>query len=68
MTEKIERVPVANYSVYGARKAWAELNRHGVEVAMCTVERLTHNAGLRGPAPRQVSSHNPAGAGGRKAH
>ena len=37
-----------NYGVYGARKVWAELNRHGVEVARCTVERLMRERGLRG--------------------
>ncbi|MEE1811213.1 IS3 family transposase, partial [Streptomyces sp. BE133] len=29
-----------NYSVYGARKIWAELKRQGHQVARCTVERL----------------------------
>jgi putative transposase len=48
LTEKIKRVHEANYSVYGARKVRAELNRHGVEVARCTVERLMREAGLRG--------------------
>jgi putative transposase len=48
LTEKIKQVHEANYSVYGARKVWAELNRHGVEVARCTVERLMREAGLRG--------------------
>jgi putative transposase len=37
-----------NYSVYGARKVWAELNRHGIDVARCTVERLMREIGLRG--------------------
>nr|WP_225955283.1 IS3 family transposase [Kibdelosporangium phytohabitans] len=48
MAEKIERVHEANYSVYGARKVWAELNRQGVDVARCTVERLMRESGLRG--------------------
>lgn len=48
LVEKIERVHEANYSVYGARKVWAELNRQGVEVARCTVERLMRESGLRG--------------------
>ncbi|WIV60861.1 IS3 family transposase [Amycolatopsis nalaikhensis] len=48
LTEKIEQVHEDNYSVYGARKVWAELNRHGVEVARCTVERLMRETGLRG--------------------
>lgn len=37
-----------DYRVYGVRKVWLELNRHGVAVARCTVERLTREAGLRG--------------------
>jgi putative transposase len=28
-----------NYSVYGPRKVWLALNRQGIEVARCTVER-----------------------------
>jgi putative transposase len=54
LAEKIKRVHEANHSVYGARKVWAELNRQGVEVARCTVERLMRQAGLRGP-PRDKS-------------
>jgi len=38
----------ANLGVYGARKIHAELNREGVTVARCTVERLMRAAGLRG--------------------
>jgi putative transposase len=48
LAEKIEQVHEENYGVYGARKVWAELNRHGVEVARCTVERLMREIGLRG--------------------
>jgi putative transposase len=40
----------ANLGVYGARKVHAELNREGVEVARCTVERLMRAQGLRGIA------------------
>ncbi len=36
----IRRVFEANYAVYGARKVWRQLNREGVVVARCTVERL----------------------------
>ena len=38
----------ANLGVYGARKIHAELNRQGVAVARCTVERLMKAEGLRG--------------------
>ena len=40
----------ANLGVYGARKIHAELNREGVKVARCTVERLMRAEGLRGIA------------------
>jgi putative transposase len=45
-----------NYSVYGARKVWLALNREGIAVARCTVERLMAELGLsgvvRGKAPK----------------
>jgi transposase InsO family protein len=34
--------------VYGARKVWLELNRQGVVVARCTVERLMRGLGIGG--------------------
>jgi putative transposase len=34
--------------VYGARKVWLELNRQGVAVARCTVERLMRELGIGG--------------------
>lgn len=37
-----------NYGVYGARKVWLQLNREGVAVARCTVERLMRELGLAG--------------------
>jgi putative transposase len=37
-----------NYGVYGARKIWLTLNRQGVPVARCTVERLMGVLGLEG--------------------
>lgn len=37
-----------NYGVYGARKVWLVLNREGVAVARCTVERLMGELGLVG--------------------
>ncbi|SDS08432.1 Transposase InsO and inactivated derivatives [Corynebacterium timonense] len=39
-----------NYSCYGARKLWAEVNRRGdvCHVARCTVERLMALEGIRG--------------------
>jgi transposase InsO family protein len=38
----------ANLHVYGARKVWRQLNREGIVVARCTVERLMRRLGLRG--------------------
>lgn len=35
-------------SLYGSLKMWAHLQRHGVEVARCTVERLMRSNGWRG--------------------
>ena len=50
---KIARVHAANYGVYGARKVWLALNREGIAVARCTVERLMAELGLAGAVPRQ---------------
>jgi putative transposase len=44
----IARVHEENYGVYGARKVWLALNREGIPVARCTVERLMHELGLAG--------------------
>lgn len=38
----------ANLQVYGADKVWFQLNREGVTVARCTVERLMRQQGLQG--------------------
>jgi putative transposase len=45
---EIARVHGDNYGVYGARKVWLALNREGVPVARCTVERLMSELGLVG--------------------
>ena len=45
---EICRVHAENYGVYGARKVWLALNREGVPVARCTVERLMRELGLAG--------------------
>jgi putative transposase len=45
---EIARVHKENYGVYGARKVWLQLNREGVPVARCTVERLMRQLGLAG--------------------
>ena len=45
---EIERVFTENFEVYGARKVWRQLNREGIPVARCTVERLMSELGLQG--------------------
>ena len=37
-----------NLEVYGADKIWTQLNREGIRVARCTVERLMRDLGLSG--------------------
>jgi putative transposase len=44
----IQRVWQANMQVYGADKVWHQMNREGIAVARCTVERLMRRLGLRG--------------------
>ena len=44
----VEQVWINNLQVYGADKVWKQMNREGVEVAHCTVERLMRRLGLRG--------------------
>ncbi len=44
----IARVHEANYGVYGPRKIWLALNREGMPVARCTVERLMREMNLVG--------------------
>lgn len=48
LKERIRRVHAANRDVYGARKVWLALNREGIAVARCTVERLMAELGLAG--------------------
>ena len=45
---EIRRVYAENLFVYGADKVWAQLNREGIRVARCTVERLMRAEGLSG--------------------
>ena len=66
---EIARVHAANYGVYGARKVWLALNREGIAVARCTVERLMAELGLtgavRGKAKRTTIADPAAAAAGR---
>jgi putative transposase len=45
---EVDRVWRENRRVYGAHKVWKQLNREGMPVARCTVERLMRQEGLRG--------------------
>ena len=45
---EVIRVHRGNLEVYGADKIWAQLNREGIRVARCTVERLMRELGLSG--------------------
>ena len=44
----IQKVWHANMQVYGADKVWRQMNREGITVARCTVERLMRRLGLQG--------------------
>lgn len=50
LAEALHHIYTDNYSCYGARKLWAEINREGAfgHVARCTVERLAAREGIRG--------------------
>ena len=48
LSAHIRRVHAENFGVYGARKVWLALNREGIAVARCTVERLMKQLGLHG--------------------
>jgi putative transposase len=61
----ITRVHQGNYGVYGARKVWLALNREGIPVARCTVERLMRELGLAGASRgkrRRTTVPDPAAA------
>jgi len=65
---EIKRVFEANYSVYGARKIWRQLNREGAAVARCTVERLMRIHGLEGARRgKKYKTTIPDGAAARPA-
>ncbi|MCR6651672.1 MAG: IS3 family transposase [Cellvibrionaceae bacterium] len=48
LAAEIQRVWQANMQVYGTRKVWHQLQREGIAVARCTVERLMRRLGLQG--------------------
>jgi putative transposase len=64
----IARVHGENYGVYGARKVWLALNREGIPVARCTVERLMRELGLAGARRgRRIRTTRPDAAAARPA-
>lgn len=65
LLEHIRRVHAANFGVYGPRKVWLQLNREGIGVARCTVERLMKAAGLAGVVRGKVKKTTIAGVGPR---
>jgi len=48
LVPQIERVWQANKQVYGADKVCKQMNREGLPIARCTVERLMKRLGLQG--------------------
>jgi putative transposase len=48
LSDDIDRIWKKNFRVYGARKVWRQLNREGIRVARCTVERLMRQLGIQG--------------------
>jgi putative transposase len=45
---EVIRVFAENFSVYGVRKVWRQMQREGFDVARCTVQRLMRDLGLQG--------------------
>ena len=50
LVELIRRIHAANYSVYGIRKMWRALERHGVNIGRDQTARLMRKAGVCGKA------------------
>ena len=48
LVAEIRRVHAENFSVYGVRKVWRQLQRETIDVARCTVARLMRRAGMAG--------------------
>ena len=64
---EIRRVHRDNYGAYGARKVWLALNREGIAVARCTVERLMRAAGMQGARRGKVKRTTIADPAGQRA-
>ncbi len=59
---EIFRVWEENLGVYGVDKVWDRLNKDGVRVARCTIERLMADMGLRASAEGRVFIRTTQGA------
>ncbi len=51
LLDRIQAVHEQNFGVYGSRRVWKALRRHGVGAPRCRVERLMRQHGLRGAQP-----------------
>ena len=58
LVPQIERVWQANLQVYGADKVWRQLEREGIAVARCTVERLMRRLRAARRDARQGGAHD----------
>jgi putative transposase len=67
LLEHIRRVHRDNFAVYGARKVWLQLNREGIPVGRCTVERLMRAAGLVGARRGKVKKTTIVDPAGQRA-
>lgn len=65
LLQHIRRVHADNFGVYGPRKVWLSLNREGIPVARCTIERLMKAAGLAEVVRGKVKRTTIAGVGPR---
>lgn len=64
---EIHRIHAGNYRVYGTRKIWRALNREGIRVARCTVERLMREHGVAGVVRGKKIRTTIADPGGQRA-
>ena len=68
LAAQIRRVHAENFGVYGADKLWRQLNREGLRVARCTVERLMRQLRLAGAVRgKKKRTTRPAPAAARPA-
>ena len=63
LLEHISRIHADNFGVYGPRKVWLALNREGIPVARCTIERLMKADGLAGVVRGKVKRTTIAAVG-----